>query len=268
MSVSTAGCLPGRTTGYSNNLPTQTELPDITPEERSHKEKTFAESKQKPARTKPLSLQEISASRKVEVSADAGMKLQTAVHTNLRSHRPQQMASPSQEDVSSVSLRSKSREQHLQAGDPNRVDNHLDSEQQTKLFLIQEAPVRDEKQTNWSMTSSDCDISFQVPRFSYTGRKVEPVKPFSVSAASASDLGDFGGLTPNVSDLTVYNEIAKKTPHIETLNFPSAKMSTHREPTPGSEGEKEQGVCSRPLFSELRQRQQDSGFDSPFYQEK
>uniref|UniRef100_A0A4W6CYQ9 Centrosomal protein 152 n=1 Tax=Lates calcarifer TaxID=8187 RepID=A0A4W6CYQ9_LATCA len=80
------------------------------------------------------------------------------------------------------------------------------------------------------------------------------------------DFREFGGLTPDASDLTIYNEIAKKTPHAQTSNFPSVKMSTHREPTPGSEAKKQQGVCSRPVFSELRQRQQDSGFDSPFYQ--
>uniref|UniRef100_A0A7N6BEV3 CEP152 CEP63 binding coiled coil domain-containing protein n=1 Tax=Anabas testudineus TaxID=64144 RepID=A0A7N6BEV3_ANATE len=200
-------------------------------------------------------------------SADAGMKPQTSVHTHLRSQKPlQKISPPSQVDVFSVSVRSKSRELHLPGGFHNSVDNHLDSEQQGKYFLTQEAPVRDEKQTDWSMTNSD--FSFQVPRLSYSGRKVEPVKPFSVSAALTSDFGDFGGLTPNVSDLTVYNEIAKKTPHADTLDFPSAKMSGEREPTPGSEGEKQQAVCSRPLFSELRQRQQDSGFDSPFYQQK
>ncbi|XP_026221350.1 centrosomal protein of 152 kDa isoform X2 [Anabas testudineus] len=263
--VSTAGCLPGRAAGATNNLPTLTELLDITPEERSHKEKTLVDSKQTPARTKHLNLQDIS--RKEEASADAGMKPQTSVHTHLRSQKPlQKISPPSQVDVFSVSVRSKSRELHLPGGFHNSVDNHLDSEQQGKYFLTQEAPVRDEKQTDWSMTNSD--FSFQVPRLSYSGRKVEPVKPFSVSAALTSDFGDFGGLTPNVSDLTVYNEIAKKTPHADTLDFPSAKMSGEREPTPGSEGEKQQAVCSRPLFSELRQRQQDSGFDSPFYQQK
>lgn len=266
MPVSTSGCLVGRTTDFSNNLPTLTELPDTTPEERSHKEKTFADSKQKPVRTKPLSLQDISASQKEEASADAGIKPQASLHTHLRSHKPlQQTASPSQVDGLSVSVRSKSREMHQQGGTPHSVDNHLDSEQQRKPFLIQETPVRDEKQTDWSLTNSDSDISFHVPRLSYTGRKVEPVKPFSVSAAFTGDLGDFGDLTPNVSDLTVYNEIPRKTPHTEPLDFPSANM---REPTPGSEGEKQQEVCSWPLFSELRQRQQDSGFDSPFYQQK
>lgn len=92
------------------------------------------------------------------------------------------------------------------------------------------------------------------------------MKPFSVSAASASNIGEFGSLSPDVSDLTVYNEISKKTPDTET--FVHAKRSVHREPTPGSECEKLQEGWSRPPFSELRQRQQDSGFDSPFYQQK
>ncbi|KAK1888484.1 Acetyl-CoA decarbonylase/synthase complex subunit alpha 1 [Dissostichus eleginoides] len=115
------------------------------------------------------------------------------------------------------------------------------------------------------MSSSDSDAGFQASTLSYSGRKVEQVKPFS---ASASHLGEFGGLTPNVSDLTVYNEIAKKTPHTQTLSVQHAKLSTHREPTPGSEGEEQWGCRPQPQFSELRQRQQDSGFDSPFYQQK
>ncbi|XP_039988381.1 centrosomal protein of 152 kDa isoform X2 [Xiphias gladius] len=270
--VSTAGCPPGRNAGFNKNPTTLPELPDIRAEERSHREKTSADSEQKPAAaagTKPMIHQDISASGKEEASVDAGLKPKTAAHTHLRSYKPsQQMASPSPVDFVSVSVRSKSRELYLQEGDSSRADNCLDSERQSKPFLIQEAPVRDEKRTNWSLTSSDSDTSFQVPRLSYSGRKVEPVKPFSVSAASASDLREFVGLSPDASDLTVYNEIAKKTPHTQALNFPSVKMSAHREPTPGSEAEKQQGVCSRPLFSELRQRQQDSGFDSPLYQQK
>ncbi|XP_045893647.1 centrosomal protein of 152 kDa isoform X2 [Micropterus dolomieu] len=259
-------CPPGRHAGFTKNLSTLTELPDIRPEEGPHREKTCTDSEQKStaeARTKPLSYQDISATGKEEASMDAGLKHQTATYTHLRSYKPQEMASPSQVDFVSSSVRSKSRELYLQG-----VDNCLDSGRQSKPFLIQEAPVRDEKRTDWSMTSSDSDTGLQVSTLSYLGKKVEPVKPFSVSAASASDLAEFGDLTPDVSDMTVYNEIAKKTPHTQTLNFHHAKMSTHREPTPGSEGEKQHGVYSRPLFSELRQRQQDSGFDSPFYQQK
>ncbi|XP_019124783.2 centrosomal protein of 152 kDa [Larimichthys crocea] len=265
-------CPLGRNAGFSKKLSTLTELPDIRPEDRSHREKINADSEQKQsaaARTKPLSHQDNAASGKEEAPVDAGQKPQTAASTHLRSNKPsQQMATPSQVDFVSGSVRSKNREMYLQGADFSKADNRrqTDAERQNKPFLIQEAPVREEKRTDWSMSSSDSDTGFQVSRFSYSGRKVEPVKPFSVSAASASDSGEFGGLTPDVSDMTVYNEIAKTTPRTQTLNY--AQRSTHREPTPGSEAEQQRGVCSRPLFSELRQRQQDSGFDSPFYQQK
>ncbi|XP_068578645.1 centrosomal protein of 152 kDa isoform X2 [Cebidichthys violaceus] len=264
----TADCLPGRNAGSSKNLSTFTEPPDVRPEERSDREIHSADSAHKltaAARTKPLSHQDISPSGKEEASVDSGLKRQTAAHSHLHSSKPsQQMASPSQVDLANVSVRSKSREQYLQGVHSSKADNHPDSERRSKPFLIKDAPTRDEKRTDWSMSSSDSDTCFHVSTLSYSGRRVEPVKPFSVSAAaSASDSGEFGDLSPNVSDLTVYNEIAKKN-----LKFQPAKISTHREPTPGSECEKQHRVGSRPLFSELRQRQQDSGFDSPFNQQK
>ncbi|KAM9753445.1 centrosomal protein of 152 kDa isoform 1-T1 [Menidia menidia] len=141
-----------------------------------------------------------------------------------------------------------------------------ESEGRSKPFLVQEAPERDEKYADWSKTSSDSELDLHVSRPSHSGRKVEPVKPFSVCAAAACEMGEFGRLTPDSSDLTVYQEISKKTP--ETEVFYHTRRSSQREPTPGSECEKQRGAGSRPLFSELRQRQQDSGFDSPFYQQK
>ncbi|XP_028264375.1 centrosomal protein of 152 kDa isoform X2 [Parambassis ranga] len=240
--------LPSCSTAVSHKVQSQPiELPDIRPEERTHRDHTPA------ARTKCLTRQNIPASAKEDKSVDPGMR-------NPLSYKPSlQTASPSH-----VSVRSRSRE--LQGEDSSKAPHHLDSEQQGKPFIIQEAPVRDDKQTDWSMTSSDSVTGFNFPRLSYSDRKVEPVKPFCMSAASAGGMGDFGSLTPDMSDLTVYNEIAKKTPHTETRVL--AKRSTHREPTPGSECETQQGACSRPLFSELRLHQQDSGFDSPFYQQK
>ncbi|CAK6961563.1 centrosomal protein of 152 kDa [Scomber scombrus] len=258
----TTGCPPG----FSKTPSTLTEPFDIRPEERSHRGKTSADPEQKittTARTKPLSHQDISESRKEEASADAGINLQAAGYAQLPPHKlSQQMAPPSQVDFVRVSTKSKSREPYLQGGECVKADSRLNSERQSR-----EPPVRDEKRTDWSMTSTDSDTGFQVPRLSYSGRKVEPVRPFSVSAASAADFREFG-FTPDVSDLTVYNEIAKKTPHTQTSNHPKAKMSTHRQPTPGSEGGTQRGVSSRPVFSELRQCQQDSGFDSPFYHQK
>lgn len=234
---------------------------DIRPQERGHRETTSADCEQKATAavpTKHSSHQDISAS----MEADAVVKPKTAANT--QSHKPSQQTPSS----SHASVRSKSRELYLHGGETVTADNRLDSEQQRKPFLTTEAPVREEKQTNCSLTSSESDRSFQVQRLSYSGRKVESVKPFPVSVSSAADFTEFGSLTPDTSDLTVYNEIAKVTPPTQTLTFPKVKMSGNREPTPGSEGERQHGFSSRPLFAELRQCQQDSGFDSPLYQQK
>lgn len=132
------------------------------------------------------------------------------------------------------------------------------SEKLNSPFLVQDAPVRDEKGTGWSATSSDSDAGFQPARLSHPGRKVEPVKPFSVAVLSE----EFGHLHPDFSDMTVYNDIAQMTPGGQT------KALSCREPTPGSEAERQQEPGPRALFSELRQHHQDSGFGSPFYHQK
>lgn len=260
--LSTDDCA-GRHPGFSNNPSTLTELPDSKTEEKFPHVLNPEQNQSAAGRTEAFIQKDTSASGKERASADPGLKPQTAAHTHLRSYKPQQMASPSQVDCVAVSARSKNRDMYLRAVESSQADPCPVSERQNKPFLAQEAPVRGEKRTDWSSTSSDSDTGLQVSRLSYLRRKVEPVKPFSISAASASDVGEFGGLTPDVSDMTVYNEIAQKAPHTQTLN--QAKMSAHREPTPGSEAEKQPGGRPRPLFSELRQCQQDSGFDSPFY---
>lgn len=127
-------------------------------------------------------------------------------------------------------------------------------------LLVQEAPVRDGSGSGWS---SDSEVAVQLSRLSHPGRKVEPVKPFSVSLLAAGDAEEFGRLDPDFSDVTVYNEISQKTPGEQT-----AAAVSCREPTPGSEAHRQQESCPRPLFSELRQHQQDSGFGSPFYHQK
>ncbi|XP_029991421.1 centrosomal protein of 152 kDa isoform X2 [Sphaeramia orbicularis] len=241
--------LPSRTADFSK---TPCALPDMRPEERTYRERTDPEHKgAAAARTKASSHQDSSTSGREEASA-------FCVSSREKTSAAQ---------VDAVSVRSKNRQLYLQGAGADVVDNCLDSQQHSRAFL-QEAPIREEKRTDWSLTSGDSDIGFQIPRLSYSGRKVEPVKPFSVSAALSNDIGEFGGLTPDLSDLTVYNEIAKKTPHSQISDFPSVKTSAHRQPTPGSEGEKHHDGEPRRLFSELRQRQQDSGFDSPFYQHK
>ncbi|XP_028304471.1 centrosomal protein of 152 kDa isoform X3 [Gouania willdenowi] len=132
-------------------------------------------------------------------------------------------------------------------------DNTSIESKNTDFYLhgAQELPVRDQKQVNCRLTSTDSDSSSHLDRLSHSGKRVEPVKP---------TVRDFVGLSPDSSDLTIYNEIAHQTPLTDV--FPKA---LHREPTPGCE--RQQGVAFRPMFSELRQ-QQDSGFHSPFYLQK
>lgn len=140
-----------------------------------------------------------------------------------------------------------------QQGVEGGADKRPAAEQLNSPFLGQEAPVRDEKGASWSLTSSDSDTGLSRP----PRRKEEPVTPFSVC-----DTEEFGRLSPDFSDMTLYNEIAKKSPRVQR------KAASRREPTPGSEAERRQEGCPGPLFSELRQHHQDSGFASPFYPQK
>ncbi|XP_077566853.1 centrosomal protein of 152 kDa isoform X3 [Stigmatopora nigra] len=114
----------------------------------------------------------------------------------------------------------------------------------TTLTRKEELPVRDDKWADWSLTSSDSEI-LQLPRASSLGRKVESVKPFYVSAT------DFGGLCPNTYELTVYNDSAQETKTPKETLAPKAQ--------PHKEGD-HRGMAL------LELKQQDSGFDSPFYQ--
>ncbi|XP_061630748.1 centrosomal protein of 152 kDa isoform X3 [Phyllopteryx taeniolatus] len=231
--VSTTGHSLASNTDFLKNPSTL----DIRMEDRTHREMMLdMERKTTLVRTKLASKQDIGA---CESSADAQLYPHKVTSSCL------------------APLRSKGREVYLQGGQP---DNHFHGDPPNKPSLTQEAPVRDDKLTCWYLTSSDSD-DLQIPRLSYSERKVELAKAFS-------DLSEFGCLTPDASDLTVYNDIAQETKTRTQTFAPKAKMSTHREPTPGSEGQKQRGVCSGPLFSELRQHQQDSGFDSPLNQPK
>ncbi|KAM4734564.1 centrosomal protein of 152 kDa isoform 2-T4 [Anableps anableps] len=259
--------VPARSAGFSSNLTALTELPDFKPEQRPQREQASADSGPKSAaaiRTKPFSHKDTQGPQ--EGSGDTVAEPQT-FNTSPSSHRSsQQISSQALMDFVGLPARGKSTEWFLQKGDSSKAGSHLDSARQNRPFLIQEAPVRDEKQTDWSRTSNDSDTGPHLPTLSHPGRKVEPLSPFSVNSASDSEKGALGSLTPDASDLTVYKEIPKHSPQSE--NNTQAKKSRVREPIPGSECESEREVCSRLLFSELRQRQQDSGFDSPFHQHK
>lgn len=122
-------------------------------------------------------------------------------------------------------------------------------------FLGQEAPVRDEGGAGWSLTSSGSDAGLSRP----PRRKEDPPAPFSLG-----DAEEFGRLSPDFSDVTLYGEIAQKSPRVQR------KAAARREPTPGSEAAErgQEGSVGGRLFSELRQHHQDSGFASPFYLQK
>lgn len=214
-----------------------------------------------------------------EKSSDLTHKPMTTIRTKSVSHQDQSVPGTTQDTpdsyrtsrqktsprhVNDGSVRSKNRDLFLHG---HITESGFDPKRNT---FLQEPPVREEKRvTDWSSSSNDSDTGLQIPRLSLSERKVEPVMPFSVSDGSNCEFGKFGGLTPNASDLTVYNEIAKNTTIVQNADFYSGKTNMlRRQPTPGSESSKQHDVCPKPLFSELRQRQQDSGFGSPFYQQK
>lgn len=237
-----AGAAPGRAAGFTMSPPLLAEHPDARPDERSRRGTPSAGSGQRSSsttvRTKARSQRDTRSSQ--QDSLDKGQRSQTS-HT----HLPSSIAPHTHVDFVSLCVRGNGLEWNLQGRNSSKADTRLESGRQ-KPPLLQETPVREGKQTDWS-----CD-SDTAPRLSYPGRKVEPVRPFSVSAGSA----DRTGLTPDVSDLPAYNHVPEKT----SENSHHVRKSWDREPIPGSECERQPGLGSRPQFSELRQQ------DSPFHQ--
>uniref|UniRef100_A0A673IM27 Very long-chain acyl-CoA synthetase-like n=1 Tax=Sinocyclocheilus rhinocerous TaxID=307959 RepID=A0A673IM27_9TELE len=130
-----------------------------------------------------------------------------------------------------VTLRKHSREMFTEGfGEPSSVQS----------FLIEEAPVRDDGQSDWSLTSNRSNF---INNIHLTSSYPEPGKPFSVNGGL-----DFGSSIGDSSDVTIHKEIVK--------------TDKHREPIPGSEGHGVRKMCPKNLFSELKVCQQDSGFDS------
>ncbi|CAB1331866.1 unnamed protein product, partial [Coregonus sp. 'balchen'] len=203
-------------------------------------------------------------------------------------------------DFTNITLRTQtSRELYLQGAESGRSDddNFLCHRSNTKPFLVQEElPVRDEGgSSDWSLSSNGSQDGRHVLAVSsYPGRKMETVKPFSLRGpSSADDLGDFGRLTTDNSDMTVYKEIVNVQSCAKASTFPSVPpptkavtrsvpsvktgsgRSSHREPVPDSEGDRknqnrfQNRRCSKSQFSELkRSQQQDNSFDGPFSHQK
>ncbi|XP_015234467.1 PREDICTED: centrosomal protein of 152 kDa [Cyprinodon variegatus] len=258
-SSNAAGGLPAGGAGFSTNLAALNKLPDLRPEQQPVNASVDPGLKPNAAAgSKLLIHQDTSAPQ--EGSDAAGSKPQT-FNTIPPSYKSQQTSSQQHMDFVASSSTGKISDWLLQGGDSNKAVSRAKSAGHSRPFLVQEAPVRDEKQADWSLASSDSDSGPNVARTSHHRRRVEPLRPLTVS-----EMGAFGGLTPDGSDLTVYQEIPKQTPMTE--KDAQAKRSLVREPIPGSECENWQQAHFRVLFGELRERQQDSGFDSPTYQQK
>ncbi len=114
--------------------------------------------------------------------------------------------------------------------------------------------VRD-GQSDWSLTSNSSNF---INNIHLTSSYPEPGKPFSVNAGL-----DFGSSIGDNSDVTIYKQIIQPPSYVKPNVCVDRRTNKHREPIPGSEGHGVRKMCPKSLFSELKVRQQDSGFDSP-----
>ncbi|KAI4872117.1 hypothetical protein NFI96_031063 [Prochilodus magdalenae] len=158
-----------------------------------------------------------------------------------------------------VTIRKQSREMYLRGTESGPATGRLVPQMPVEPFLIEEAPVRDDGQSDWSLSSNGSTFTNNIHlTSSYPSRNAA----FSLMNPSVDDL-DFGSCIGDNSDVTVYKEIVKKPSHVKPKQRAALKSTKSREPIPGSEGEKIHRLCPKSLFSELKTCQQDSGFDSP-----
>uniref|UniRef100_W5JZ82 Centrosomal protein 152 n=1 Tax=Astyanax mexicanus TaxID=7994 RepID=W5JZ82_ASTMX len=162
-----------------------------------------------------------------------------------------------------ITVRKQSREMFLTGRESGKASDHLTPHVAVEPFLIEEAPVRDDGQSDWSLSSNGSTFTNNIHlTSSYSGKNAQPARPFSLMNPSVDNL-DFGSCVGDNSDVTVYKEIVKKPPSLKSQQSAGLKTTKSREPIPGSEGEKIHRLCPKSLFSELKIYQQDSGFDSP-----
>lgn len=162
-----------------------------------------------------------------------------------------------------VTLRKHSREEYLMGTDAGKASECFAPQVAVEPFLIEEAPVRDDSQSDWSLSSNGSTFTNNIHlASSYPSKNPEPVNSFSLTGPAIDDL-DFGSTTGDNSDVTVYKEIAKQPFGLKPKKYTGIKMTKSREPIPGSEDEAIRKVCAKTLLSQLKICQQDSGFDSP-----
>ncbi|XP_077067282.1 centrosomal protein of 152 kDa isoform X2 [Siphateles boraxobius] len=153
-----------------------------------------------------------------------------------------------------ITLRKQSREMFMEGFESGRAEPPAG-----KSFLIEEAPVRDDGQSDWSLTSNGSNF---INNILLTSSYPEPGKPFSLNGPSLGGL-DFGSSIGDNSDVTIYKEIVQPPSYSKPSVCVDRRTNKHREPIPGSEGHSVWKMRPKSLFSELKVRQQDSGFDSP-----
>ncbi|XDV52723.1 hypothetical protein PO909_021400 [Leuciscus waleckii] len=153
-----------------------------------------------------------------------------------------------------ITLRKQSREMFMEGFESGRAE----PSSAVQSFLIEEAPVRDDGQSDWSLTSNGSNFMNNIH---LTSSYPEPGKPFSLNGPSLGGL-DFGSSIGD-SDVTLYKEIVQPPSYSKPSVCVDRRTNKHREPIPGSEGHGVWKMRPKSLFSELKVRQQDSGFDSP-----
>ncbi|KAG1929549.1 centrosomal protein of 152 kDa [Pimephales promelas] len=122
-----------------------------------------------------------------------------------------------------ITLRKQSREMFMEGFESGRAEPSAG-----RSFLIEEAPVRDEGQSDWS-----------------------PGKPFSVNGPSLGAL-DFGSSIGDNSDVKIYKEIVQAPSYSKPSVCVDRRTNKHREPIPGSEGDGVWKMRPKSLFSELK----------------
>lgn len=186
---------------------------------------------------------------------DGPLRTSATTATHLTSAKPRQTSPASLPAFlpTTMSLGNSTQDPYLQqlpgAGSLGKTGGPADTVLRGPRFVIRETPVRDEGESDWS---------------SDTGSTTARERRQQQQELEGEE--EFGRMTPDMSDVTVYNELAKMPP----ASVPSAKR-TCREPTPGSEGPRGTALGHphhKAVFSALRQYQQDSGIHSPFSHHK
>ncbi|XP_026775518.3 centrosomal protein of 152 kDa isoform X2 [Pangasianodon hypophthalmus] len=160
-----------------------------------------------------------------------------------------------------VTLRKHSREEYLMGTEAGKASERFTPQVTAESFLIEEAPVRDDSQSDWSLSSNGSTFTNNIHlTSSYPSKNPGPMN--SLTGPTVDDL-DFGGIIGDNSDVTVYKEIARKPSGVKPKKHAGIKMTKSREPIPGSEDEAIRKACPKSLLSQFKICQQDSGFDSP-----